>query len=272
MLERLPLNRYDRTMNETLLTEQRRDEILIALKEQKRLRVPELAKRFGVSGTTIRTDLTVLEQRGLLRRTHGGAVPVLDMRDILPEQNPSERVYQEEKRRIACRALSYIHDGDTILLDTGTTVTALAEEIARSSLSALTIYSNDRTVMTRLETKTDAMLHLLGGTLRAGFHYTYGPELIHELGSYHFSTVFLAANAISRQGVSTTNSDLSALKRAMIESADQVILLMDSSKIGKQSFQKCADLSDIDILITDSGISGEERSILEDSIHTVIIV
>ena len=255
-----------------MFTEERRDEIVRLLNEKKSLSVQDISRQFGVSGTTIRTDLTALEEKGYLRRTHGGAVLPSSAVSFLREPGINERAHFKEKQAIAEAALRFVESYETILIDNGTTMAAFDTALAASPLTGLTIYSNDLNGLQILETNENFELHLIGGRIRSGFHYTYGTEVLEELRSYHFRKLFLATSALSKEGLTTANSDLCAVKRAMIASAEQIILLTDSSKIGEIGFQKFADLSDIDILITDNGISDAALKKLRKQISEVIVV
>jgi len=259
-------------MVQKIYTEERRTEILQLLKEQGSVSVAALSKKYKVSGTTIRIDLTALEQEGLLQRTHGGAMPVSDRRQFIREPLISERSHYEEKKRIANAALSMIHPGDTILMDTGTTMTCLAESLSLSSISPLTIYSNDLRVIEILEIKENCSLRMLGGSIRNGFHYTYGQQVLDELSRYHFKKLFLATSAINEEGMTTSNSDLAAIKRAMIRSSEEVIVLTDSSKLGLLDFEKFASLNEIHTLITDQNLSDSSYRYLKENIVNVIKV
>ena len=262
---------YNGGMEDRLFTEERRDEIVRLLNEKKSMSVQEMSRQFGVSGTTIRTDLSALEKKGYLRRTHGGAVLPSSAVSFLREPGIHERAHFTEKRAIAKAALQFVESHDTILIDNGTTMTAFASALSASALNGLTIYSNDLNAMQILEAKESFELHLIGGRIRSGFHYTYGAQVLDELHSYHFRKVFLATSALSKDGLTTANSDLCKVKQAMIASAEKVILLADSSKIGEIGFQKFACLSDIDIFITDSGISAAALKKLKKQIPEIII-
>ena len=259
-------------MEERLFTEERRDEIIRLLEESGSLSVQDLSEHFNVSGTTIRTDLSVLEEKGYLRRTHGGAVLPQPPVSYFRELGIQERTRLREKQAIAEAALQYVSPYDTILIDNGTTMASFCTAIVRSSLSSLTVYSNDLNGIQILESKETFELRLLGGRVRSGFHYTYGQQVLDELGKYHFRRLFLATNAVSADGLTTVNSDLAAVKQAMIAAAEETILLADSSKIGQVGFQKFADLSKIDIMITDNGLSKSDRTFLEKHIRTLILV
>lgn len=259
-------------MDDRLFTEDRRDEIVRMVRETKSLSVQDLASHFGVSGTTIRTDLSALEEKGFLRRTHGGAVLPESERSLFRELGIYERTHSSEKQAIAEAALSLVSSHETILIDNGTTMAAFCTALTRSSLTGLTVYSNDLFGMQILETKENCELCLIGGSVRSGFHYTYGQQVLDELGSYHFPKLFLATNALTKDGLTTVNSDLAAVKQAMIKASEEIILLADSSKFGQVGFRKFADLSAVHTLITDSGISGSDRKMVQKLIPNVIIV
>ena len=249
-----------------LFTGQRRGEILRLIRQRGTVSVGELAGQFHVSGTTIRLDLACLEKAGGITRTHGGA-----MLNELSFHEPliSERVHEREKAAIALRALEHIESNDVLLLDTGTTMVALARALILSSFTKLTVYSNDLDVLRILEEKESWDLFLLGGKVRNGFHYTCGPRMIKDLANLHFKKAFIATSAISYQaGLTVSNPDLALLKSAMIASAETVCLLADSSKLHRVDFQKFAGFDDIDILITDSGISREDLTALKERVKT----
>lgn len=253
-----------------LYTTQRRNEILKILKEQGSISVNQLAEQFQVSGTTIRLDLTALEKTGLISRTHGGAIL-----NTFVEREPliQERENHAEKERIAQKAVSLIQENDTILIDTGTTMHALANALAASAITRLRVYSNDLDVLRILEEKESYELHLMGGVIRNGFHYTQGNQVIAELSNYHFEKMFLATSAISlKSGLTTANSDLAAMKSAMIAASQRVILLTDSSKMHHVLFQRFADLNAVDTLITDSGLADEDAAALGEIVGELVIV
>ena len=153
-----------------LYTKQRRNEILRILREQGSISVNELSRQLQVSGTTIRLDLTDLEKTGILSRTHGGAI----WNNTDHEPLIRERKNESQKNRIGKKAVSFISEHDTILIDTGTTMLSFAHALLDSECNHLIVYSNDLDVLRTLEEKEAFELHLLGGVLRNGFHYTYG--------------------------------------------------------------------------------------------------
>ena len=259
---------------EVLYTQERRNQIFSLIQEKKSVSVRELSEVFGISGTTIRLDLTDLEKTGLITRTHGGAVLRKNAPLVNREPQIHERANQEQKARIAACAVHYVQPGDTLLLDTGTTLEVFARTLAAHDFGknrGITIYSNDFDVIHDLE-DTSFELNLLGGRVRNGFHYCCGENVLREVSRYHFRRLFLATSALSADGLTTVNSDLAELKKVMIRSAQQVILLADSSKVGLVDFQKFANLTDIQVFITDDGISPSDLDMLKEKIPDVQVV
>ena len=220
---------YNVFMETKLFTEERQDEIINLLKERKSVTVQNLSDYFGVSGATIRTDLSVLEKKGCLRRTHGGAVLPKSVETYLQELGIHERSHFQEKKAIAEAALKYVSSHETILIDNGTTISAFCTALAGSSLSGLTVYSNDLYGMQILESKENCELHLIGGCIRSGFHYTYGQQVLDELGSYHFKKLFLATSAVSADGLTVLDNG-----RMVYDGADHKDLTVEGPKAYKR--------------------------------------
>lgn len=262
-------------MEKQLTGLERQNEILKVVKQEKSISVKELSARFQVTRETIRSDLTKLEKTGQVKRTHGGVVlneqlVLSDKEDLEPKL--LDRTNSEEKIRIAKKALEYVKDGEVILIDTGTTAFSFAAALCGSKIRDLTIYSNDLALLLQLENRKDYNLNMLGGRIRSGFHYAYGENLIDELNTYHFDKFFLTVSAMdAKNGLTTSHPDLARLKRAMGRASREVIVLTDSSKYGKTHFQSYASLSDIDVLITDDGISEEALSQLRSEIGEVVL-
>ncbi len=242
----------------------RRERIVRLLTERSKLVVPELCEYFSVSPATIRGDLRDLERDGKLRRTHGGATPIGKAgfeRDSDGKQ--IERI--EEKRRIALRAAEFVEDGDTIALDTGTTVFEMARFLTdRKNLSVVT---NDVEIATFLESNSHATIILIGGMLRRGFHCATGPMTVAAIASLNVDKAFMASNAFSLdKGFTTPNFEHAEAKRALLSIAAEATMLLDSGKIGRISFIKFADIRDIDRLVTDDKIGTEaHRTLAEEN-------
>ncbi|WRS27942.1 DeoR/GlpR family DNA-binding transcription regulator [Oscillospiraceae bacterium MB08-C2-2] len=249
-------------MNEPppLFAEERRDHILRLLEERAKITVPELCLHFSVSPATIRTDLRGLESEGRLRRTHGGAVPVSN--PGLGANLPGHTVIcLEEKRRIARYAASLVDEGDTIAMDTGSTLMELAKELVNKQ--NLSVITNDTEIALFLENHSTAEIFLVGGSLRREYHCTTGPLAVSMLSGLNVDKAFIASNAfLPDKGFTTPLIDQAEIKRSMMRIAAQTIMLMDSSKIGKISFLKFADLAEVDKLITDRRMDKEMAYLL----------
>ena len=242
-----------------MFAEERQEQILELLKRNKRVSNTELIKKFGVSGTTIRIDLTELEQKGLLSRTHGGAILKED--PVYGEDSISSRreKNKEAKECIARKAREQIEDGDTILLDSGTTALDLA-----ALLNNLTVITNDLQIALKLQKCPEIHLILLGGRVRTSFECTVGGMGIRALEELSVDKVFMTTNALSLQkGATTPNLDNAEIKRAMMKIGNQRYLLCDSSKIGTKTVCSFAKIEEFDVLITDNKISQEMKEKIE---------
>lgn len=244
-----------------LFTEERRLRILELIRERKKLTVGELCKLLGVSPATVRADLRDLDREGLLVRTHGGAI---ERSRTSFEQVSSQRstVNLAAKQAIAAEAERLVHDGDTILLDTGTTTVELARRLL--GRRELTVVTNDLEIAGVLEEAPGVQVILLGGTLRKGFHCTVGPLGLRAAQDLRVDKAFMATNSLSL-GVGATTPDLqhAETKKAMLAIARKIILLCDSSKIGRDSFARFAELEQIDMLITER-LADADRAALEE--------
>lgn len=238
--------------------EERQEEILSLLNTHNMVRIAELSDRFGVSEATIRKDMRALEDRGLLRRTHGGA--------ILPNPNSRELSFedasvtaQEEKQRIGAAAAKMVHDGDTFYLQSGTTTGSMLRALkGRRNLTIITCDLSHALMAEEL--LIDSEVILLGGSMRSGYHYTQGPETIRQLGDYFVPTAFLGTNTFSfAKGFNAHRLEQACMVRTALDSAERRVILMDSSKIGVMGMVHAADLGDINCLITDTGVDMDTR-------------
>ena len=234
-----------------LFAEERREEIIRLLNERSKLLLSDLCDHFHVSSATIRNDLRDLEQAGRLKRTHGGAICVSKAAFELTSRS-KEVEYIQEKYQIAKYAERLVEDGDTILLDTGTTTMELAKLLTKKT--GLTIVTNDIKIALFLEEHSNAAIFLLGGMLRRNFHSTTGLSVISQVSNLNVDKAFMATNALSiDKGFTTPSTELANVKEVMVKTASMVIFLVDSHKLGRISFTRFADLQDAHKLITDSG-------------------
>lgn len=223
--------------------------ILKQLDQNGKVLVLDLCEELGVSSVTIRKDLRFLEESNLLFRTHGGAT----------KQNPyttdksvyeKEKIFVEEKQKIGAKAASLIDENDSIIIASGTTLLAFSKEI--KPIGNLTVVTSSLQVAGQMAKHQNTDIIQLGGSVRKSSYSVAGifSELI--LDHFYCSKLFLGVDGLDLDfGISTTNAQEAQLNKKMIESAQKVIVLTDSSKFGRKSFGKITDLSKIDVIITD---------------------
>ena len=242
-------------------TEPRRQQILNLLEETGTINVNELAERFQVSLVTIRNDLDDLEKEGLLQRTFGGAV--FSHRSRF-NKSFRERIQQQrvEKRAVAIAALGYIKDGDTIILDAGTSTLALAQLLKERAMSVFVITCS---VPAALELSSGGYdILLLGGIVRNKSLALLWRETLSILERYRADKAFLGSSGFTaKRGHSTPNPDDAQIKEAIMRAADETYVLVDSSKYGHDCLTSFARLCDVDLTITDSHLSRSKAAILK---------
>jgi DeoR family fructose operon transcriptional repressor len=228
------------------------------LVERGRVSVVDLADDLGVTTETIRRDLDVLEQQGLLRRVHGGAVPL--RAGSVAEPSIAERmmVNADAKRSVARRALDIITDGyrGAIVFDAGSTVGAVAaglgERIAATG-ARLDVVTHAVPVAHTLSLLPEIGLTVLGGQVRGLTAAAVGTATLDALASLRPDLAFIGTNGISADfGLSTPDPAEAAVKSAIVRSARRVVVVADGAKFGVESFVRFAALADIDILVTDA--------------------
>ncbi len=248
----------------------RRQQMINLLEATGTLNVSELADRFGVSVVTVRKDLDDLEAEGLLERTFGGAV--FSHRSRF-NRSFLERAQQhrQEKLAIAAAALGYIQDGDTILLDAGTTTLALAQLLKEQVKAAFIITCS---VPAALELSSAGYeILLLGGMVRNKSLALLGRETLTIIERYRADKAFLGSSGFTAErGHSTPNADDAQVKEALMRSADEGYVLVDSSKCGHNCLTSFARLRDVDLTITDSGLPRAKAKALEAAGATLRVV
>jgi len=250
-------------MNESIFAEERKRMIVSEVNKRYKITVPQLCELFTVSPATIRNDLRDLESLGFLKRTHGGAIKNNEQTNFELNSIEKEISNVKEKAAIANTAVRFIREGDTIVLDTGTTVYELSKRL--KNFKNLNVVTNDLQIALYLEKETLVNVILMGGTIRKGFHCAVGARTLASLEGLHVDKAFIAANGVSTtHGITTPNIEMSKVKELFVQMANEVYLLADSSKMGRTSFVRFAELKNIDMLITDGGISQDFLQELED--------
>ncbi|WP_231390449.1 DeoR/GlpR family DNA-binding transcription regulator [Nocardia sp. CNY236] len=228
--------------------EQRHAEIVRALKTTELVNVAALAQELGTSEVTIRRDLAELEQAGVLRRVRGGAVSTM----LRGEESPfamRELEHAEIKARIAAAAVDLVSDGESVVLDSGTTGLAAARVLARRRATVVPLAVNEITV---LAPGRDVALLVPGGSVRPVEWSLVGPLAEHNLANLRFDTMLLTCCGLDpRRGVTAYDLQDAAVKRAAMSSAARTIAMVDSSKFARTAMAVVCPTADIDIVVTD---------------------
>jgi DeoR/GlpR family transcriptional regulator of sugar metabolism len=245
-----------------MLAQTRKDKILEMLKEDGSVKVAGLSKIFKVSEVTIRQDLEKLEQEGIVTREHGGAF----LNGIgMQVQNfaLSNLVNMDKKERIGRKAAEFIDNGDTIILDSGTTTTEIAKAIVNKR--NITVVTNAINIVMLLGSNPAINVILTGGEFKPPTLSLTGQKAADFFSGLHVDKLFLATAGISlKSGLTYPSLSDIAVKKAMIEAADKVYLVADSTKVGKSSLASLGALSLIHYLITDSEITEKDKEIFKE--------
>lgn len=253
-----------------MLSEERRREILELLQTEGRVLVSDLAKHFRTSLITIRKDLEFLHGEGQLERTHGGALPIRigAMKDSTLHEK--ERMHRQEKLRIAAAAAQMIRQGQVVILDSGTTTTAIAR--ACKHFKSLTIITNATNIAAELA-DTPIEVILTGGVLRKNSFSLVGPLAEESFRKLNADLLFLAVDGFDvRYGLTTPNLLEARVNRAMAESARRTVVVSDSSKFGKRSLSLIMPTSSVHETITDKNISKNDLAALREANVVVKLV
>ncbi len=234
------------------LTDERRQEILTIVQREGRALVVELAQRFSTSAITIRKDLEFLQGRGLIQRTHGGALPVRSNNLADPSLQDKEKQHQREKLRIASAAVRMVKEGQCVILDSGSTTTAIAR--ALRDFRELTVITNAVNIAAELAgTSIDVIL--TGGTLRKNSFSLVGPQAEDTLREINADVLFLGVDGFdARVGLTTPNVLEARVNRLMAHAARKVVAVCDSSKFGKRSLAVIVPPDAIHEVITDKHV------------------
>lgn len=245
-----------------MLPANRKRHLVEIITEQNGCSVSELATEFDCSEGTIRRDLEELDERGLINRTHGGAVPETI---IGREQSFDQKEVQnlEQKTAIAERAVREIHEGQVVFFDSGTTTMEVAKKAPTDgSFVAIT---NSPVIGLELAEES-GVVHQTGGMIRHQTRALVGPGAERSIERRSFDLLFLGTHAIDPEaGLTSPNEQEARMKELMVDHAGRVVLVANATKVGKQSFVKYATLSDIDLFVTDQPLSDDHRDAFVDA-------
>lgn len=238
-----------------MYAEERQQEIVRLARANGRVDVATLADTLTVTAETIRRDLTSLERAGVLRRVHGGAIPV-ERIGFEPALETRDAVLIDEKERIAKAALAEVPEEGAIILDAGTTTARLAQALPVDR--ELTVVVNSPVIATILGTRANINVLLIGGRLRGKTLATVDDWALRPLADMYVDVAFMGTNGMSvERGLTTPDPAEAAVKRAMIGAARRTVLLADHTKIGNDYLARFGTLSDLDLLVTDAGLDNE---------------
>lgn len=253
-----------------MLNEERRRAILELLNHDGRVLVKDLAPRFNTSQVTIRKDLEVLHSRGLIHRTHGGALPVPVGALLDPSLREKEKLHRKEKQRIGAAAARLVKEGESVILDSGTTTTAVAR--ALHEFRNLTVITNAVNIAAELA-GTAIEVILTGGILRENSFSLVGPLAEETLRRLSADILFLGVDGFDVNfGLTTPNLLEAKVNRVMMEIAKRTVVVCDASKFGRRSLSLIAPPSMVHQAITDSKIAKSDLKALEDAGIEVTLV
>lgn len=234
------------------LTSRRQARLLERLQARSYADTQDLQSYLGVSEATIRRYLVDLEARGLIVRTHGGALPI---GQVNQERSNAERMVQNavEKQRIGKAAADLVQDGDVVFIDAGTTTIHVARQLAQRQ--SLTFVTNGVDIAACLTAADVRSLYVTGGEYCSLNHSMIGPLATEAIGRFSVDKLFLSVSSVDllRERINVATPSIAAVQRAMIEIAQTVIVLADHSKFSKTAMSVIASLEDVDLIISDTG-------------------
>lgn len=234
---------------------ERQQRIMAEARRAGRVEVSLLADALGVAAETVRRDLTTLEQRGSLRRVHGGAIPV-ERLELEPTLATRSTRNAGVKRRIAARVLDELPTGGTVILDSGSTTQAVVQLLPPDL--DLTVLTNSVSAAAALSTHPGVTLYVLGGRVRGITGAAVGEWATRALEDVVVDLAVLGTNGFSAaRGLTTPDQAESLVKAAMVRSARRVLVATDSTKAGDDHLHRFAALADVDVLVTDTDLADD---------------
>jgi len=253
-----------------MLSEERRRQIFELLQTEGRVIVRDLSKRFQTSLITIRKDLEHLHNQGQLQRTHGGALTIRNGAQNDRSLQEKGRVHRQEKIRIATAAVRLIREGQVVLLDSGTTTTAIAR--ACRHFKNLTVITNATNIAAELD-DTSVDVILTGGILRKNSFSLVGPLAEESLRRLNADLLFLAVDGFDvTYGLTTPNLLEARVNRAMTEASRRTVVVCDSSKFGRRSLSLIMPTDAVHETITDRRMPKQDlQALREAKVHVTLV-
>ncbi|MFW6029775.1 MAG: DeoR/GlpR family DNA-binding transcription regulator [Halanaerobiales bacterium] len=239
-----------------MIPAERQKKILNYINNNGSANIEELINLVGVSKSTVRRDLKKLSKKGLINRTHGGAIKKTKSTSFEP--SPKEKRFKQlsEKKKIAKITKKYIRDGESIILDAGSTNYAISQEL--EDISNITVITFDLRIALETKLSNDSRLVVPGGVRRENYEVLIGSHVENFFRDVTADKAFLGADAVSLdRGITNATFSEVAIKKQIINSAKETYLVVDHTKFGNTTLVKVAELSVIDYIITDSKIKPE---------------
>jgi DeoR family transcriptional regulator of aga operon len=253
-----------------MLIDERRRHILSLVQNQGRVLVGELSRTLVISQITIRKDLEHLQSGGLVQRTHGGALRLQSGALFDPSLPEKRKQHSEEKQRIVDEAARTVQEGQCVMLDSGTTTTAVAHALKR--FSQLTLITNAVNIAADLA-NTNFEVILIGGTLRKNSFWLVGPLAEDVLDEMHADILFLGVDGFDAEtGITTPNFLESRVNRAMVKSSRRVVVVCDSTKFNRRSLSRIIPTSAVHRVITDTNLPRETEEALRNQNLELVLV
>ena len=253
-----------------MLIDERRQHILSVVENKGRVLVAELSRNLGISQSTIRKDLELLQSKDLVHRTHGGAFRVQSGALFDPSPQEKQKQHSQEKQRIAVAAADMVQEGQCILLDSGTTTTAIAQALKR--FSQLTVITNAVNIGIEMAS-TDLEVILIGGSLRKNSFSLVGPLAEDVLDEINADILFLGVDGFDPEiGLTTPNLLESRVNRAMIKAARRVVAVCDTTTFGRRSLSRIVPPSAIHCVITDRNVHPSiQEALRSHNVETILV-
>lgn len=236
----------------------REEKIIESLREGEDLSVSGLSRALGVSVVTVRADLKLLEEKGMIIRTRGGAIPAFH-----PDLMDRRSSHTAEKERIAKAAAELVKDGDKIMITNGTTSALVGRYLL--GRRDVQIVTNSTLLLPYARVNPNMNITFVGGEFRPSAEALVGPEAIHRIDQFHVSMTITGTDGVTLEhGLTTHLVENAEIVRKMCGQSDTRVLVVDSSKFGKKGFVKILPLEEIDILITDTGLDPKVAETIEE--------
>lgn len=238
---------------------QRRLQIVEMIREKGYLNAAELSDMFGVDSSTIRRDLSLLEKNGQVLRTHGGLLPTVADSNLDTPYSVRRQLNTAAKSAIARYAAGLVRDGQSLILDNGSSVYELA--LALKDKRNLTVVTNDVLTAVALSGYPGMTVHVAGGMMLSNVYTLIGQETVDKINSLHVDWAFLGAEGVHYDsGITNINTVEIPVKKAMIAAAEKTVVLVDSSKMGYRALAHVCPLSEIDLIVTENAPGLKQRA------------